>query len=255
MTIITRPVTDMLKPAFNFGGMSMSQLAEPYVDNWLRTRQSVSDLINNFSIVVVKTSMDSVLQGGDDTTAAGDLMDRIELFTLMRSNKGAMVVDKDKEEVEMLNTPLSGLSELQSQAQEQMCSVSHTPSVELLGIAPSGFGNVAEGEIRTWNDWVMSIWEAYWRKPIETVVNILQIIKYGEIDSDIIVTPQPLYQMTPKELAEIRTADSTTDGSYLDRGVVDAIEVREKLARNPESGYQGLDITKVPEVEEIQDVP
>lgn len=53
--------------------------------------------------------------------------------------------------------------------------------------------------------------------------------------------------MTPKELAEIRTADGTTDTNYIDRGVLDVTEVREKLARDPESGYQGIDVTKIPE--------
>lgn len=244
LTVITRPVADILKPAFNFGGMSMSQLAEPYVDNWLRTRQSVADLINNFSIVALSTSMDAALQGKPE--ASDSLFDRIELFTLTRSNKGAMVLDKDRESLDVLNVPLGGLAELQSQSQEQMCSVSHTPAVELLGVAPSGFGNVAEGEIRSHYDWVAAIWEAYWQQPVEIVVQIIQLIRYGMIDPDIIVTAQPLYQMTPKELAEIRTADANTDGAYLDRNVIDPVEVREKLARNPESGYQGIDITKVP---------
>lgn len=254
MTIITRPVTDMLKPAFNFGGMSMSQLAEPYVDNWLRTRQSVSDLINNFSIVALQTAMEEVLTSGD---GGDDLFKRAELFTLLRSNRGLMLLDKDKENLVMLNTPIGGLAELQSQSQEQMCSVSHTPAVILLGVAPTGFGNVAEGEMRTFYDWVASIQEIYWRAPIETVVNILQLIRYGVIDPDIIVSFQPLYQMTPKELAEIRTADAQTDAAYVDRSIIDATEVRAKLARNPESGYQGIDLGKevVSEENEIEDVP
>ena len=97
MTIITRNVPDMLKPAFNFSGISMSQLAQPYVENWLRTRQSVSDLINNFSITALATGMDQVLQGGDDDTidAANEVLKRAELFTLMRSNKGLMLLDKE----------------------------------------------------------------------------------------------------------------------------------------------------------------
>lgn len=246
MTIITRPVPDMLKPAFNFGGMSMSQLAEPYVDNWLRTRQSVSDLISNFSIIALQTAMEEVLQG-TDTGAGDDLMKRVELFTLLRNNRGCFVMDKDKENLLMLNVPISGLSELQSQSQEQMCSVSHTTAVELLGIAPSGFGNVAEGELRASANWVRSLQETYWRTPIETVLNILQIILYGKIDPDIIVSFEPLFQATPKEIAEIRTANAQTDSAYLDRNVLDATEVREKLARDPESGYQGIDITKIPE--------
>lgn len=245
-TVVTRPVSDMLKPAYNFGGMSLSQLAEPYVDNWLRTRQSVSDLINNFSIVALSTSMEEILQGSDDGSG---LMDRAELFTLLRSNRGLFLMDKEREELEILNVPLSGLSELQAQSQEQMCSVSHTPAVVLLGIAPSGFGNVAEGEVRTYYDWIAAEQESNWRKVIERVVNVLQLIRYGVIDPDIVIAFEPLYQMTPKELAEIRKADSDRDVNLVAGSIVDATEVRERMARDPESGYQGIDTGKVPGVD------
>lgn len=249
LTIITREVSDMLKPAYNFGGISMSQLAEPYVDNWLRTRQSVSDLINNFSIVNLQTAMDQALQGGD----ANDLFNRAEFFTLTRSNRGVMITDKEREELQMLNAPLSGLDALQAQSQEQMCSVSHTPAVVLLGIAPTGFGNVAEGEIRTYYDYIAAEQESWWRKPIETVLNIVQLLRYGTIDPDIVLAFQPLYQMTPKELSEIRKADAEVNAAYVDRQILSQEEVREQLARNPESGYQGIDVEDLPEAPEESD--
>jgi phage-related protein (TIGR01555 family) len=248
-TVITRPVSDMLKPAFNFGGISMSQLAEPYVDNWLRTRQSVSDLINNFSIVALQTAMSQILS--DPTANADSLFERAELFTLTRSNRGLMLLDKETENLVMLNVPISGLDALQAQAQEQMCSVSHTPSVILLGVAPTGFGNVAEGEIRAYYDWIAAQQESDWRKPIEIVVNILQLIRYGKIDPDIVITFEPLYQMTPKELSDIRKADAEVATALIDRNVIDAQEERERLAANPESGYQGIDVTKVPDNDKL----
>ena len=118
----------------------------------------------------------------------------------------------------------------------------------MLGIAPTGFGNVAEGEIRAYYDTIASEQEAHWRSPIETIINVLQMCLFGEIDPDIVMSFEPLYQMTPKELAEIRTADAQTDGAYIDRGVLAPEEVREKLARNPQSGYQGIDVNVLPEM-------
>ena len=246
LTIITREVSDMLKPAYNFGGISMSQLAEPYVDNWLRTRQSVSDLISNFSIIELGTAMDQVLQGSDN---GENLFRRAELFTLTRSNRGLFIRDKEREELNQLAVPLSGLDALQAQSQEQMCSVSHIPAVELLGVAPTGFGNVAEGEMRARNSRVKAEQEAYYRKPIETILNIVQLLRYGVIDPDIVVSFQPPYQMTLKELSEIRKADAERDATYLDRGTLSPEEVREKLARDPESGYQGIDVEDLPETD------
>ena len=238
MTVVSRPLPDILKPAFNFAGMSLSQLAEPYVDNWLRTRQSVSDLLNNFSITALATSMDQVLQGEDD---GADLMSRAELFTATRSNKGLMLLDKEREELVQVNTPLSGLHELQAQSQEQMCSVSRMPAIVLTGISPSGLNASSDGEIRIFYDWIAAQQEAHWREPLEVILKAVQLSLFGEIDPDIGFTFTPLYQMTPKEESEIRVSDSQADCAYIAAGVVDPSEVRERLAKDPNSGFMGLD--------------
>lgn len=240
MTVVTRPLPDILKPAFNFGGMSLSQLAEPYVDNWLRTRQSVADLINNFSITALATAMGQVLQGDED---GNDLMSRAALFTAMRSNKGLMVFDKETEELVQVNTPLSGLHELQAQSQEQMCSVSRTPAVILTGVSPSGLNASSDGEIRIFYDWIAAQQEANWRTPIEAVLKVAQLSLWGEIDSSISFEFVPLYQMTPAEEADIRAKDSASAGAYIDRGVISPQEERERIARDPVSGYHGLDLS------------
>lgn len=243
MTIVSRPLPDILKPAFNFGGMSLSQLAEPYVDNWLRTRQSVADLLNNFSITALATSMDQVLQGDDD---GADVINRATLFTATRSNQGLMLLDKEREELVQVNTPLSGLHELQAQSQEQMCSVSRIPTIVLTGISPSGLNASSEGEIRVFYDWISAQQEAYWREPLEIVLKAVQLSLFGEIDPDIGFTFVPLFQMTPKEESDIRMQDSQTDCAYVNAGVLDPSEVRDKLAKDSESGYMGLDTSALP---------
>ncbi len=221
MTVITRPLPDMLKPAFDFGGMSLSQIAEPYVNNWLRTRQSIADLINNFSITALQTNMSQVLQEGDD---GADLFARADLFTATRSNRGLMLLDKETEDIKQTNTPLSGLDQLQAQAQEHMCAVSRLPAIILTGISPSGLNASSDGEIRTFYDWIAAQQESYWWSPIDVIFKALQLLMYGEIDPDLTFSFVSLYQMTPKELAEIRTANANTAGVYIDRGVIDPQE-------------------------------
>jgi hypothetical protein len=241
LIVTTREVPDIFKPGFNFSGISLSQLAEPYVNNWLRTRQSVSDMINNFSIVVLSTAMDQVLTGGDD---GSDLFSRIKLFTLTRSNKGVMALDKEREELTQLAVPLGGLHELQAQALEQLCVVSREPATVLTGVTPSGFGNTAEGEIRVWYDYIHAQQEAFYRKLVDAMFKIVQLHLYGEIDPDITFVFNPLYEMTEEQESTIRVNDSIRAGNYIDRGVIDNQEERERLARDPDSGYQGIDIEK-----------
>ena len=237
LIVTTREAPDIFKPAFNFSGISLSQLAEPYVNNWLRTRQSVSDLINNFSIVVLKIAMDQQL-------ASPSIAERVKFFLNLRSNKGLMVLDKEREELEQIAVPLGGLHELQSQSQEQMCAVSRMPATVLTGITPSGFGNTAEGEVRIWYDWIHAQQEAFYRKPIEIICKLVQLSLFGEIDESITFDFEPMFEMTEEQMSTIRTNDSVRAGNLIDRGVIDAQEERERLARDPDSKYNGIDIDR-----------
>lgn len=250
LTIVTRPLPDMLKPAYNFGGMSLSQLAEPYVNNWIRTRQSVADLINNFSITALKTDMGQVLQGSCDGT---DLFARADMFTLTRSNRGLMLLDQEREDLVQINTPLSGLHELQAQAQEQMCSVSKIPAMILTGISPSGLNASSEGEIRAFYDWISSQQEAFWKAPLQTCIHLIMLHLWGEIDETITFEFNSLWQTSSKEISEIRASNANADATYIDRGVLSQEEVRRKLASDPDSGYAGIDVSEVPDMPEEEE--
>src|SRR5262249_13866582 len=69
LTFVSRPVPDILKPAYNFSGLSLSQLIEPYVVRWLKTVDSVNRLISNFSTSGLLTNMQASLD--EDSTGAG----------------------------------------------------------------------------------------------------------------------------------------------------------------------------------------
>jgi uncharacterized protein len=243
ITVITRPVPDIYKPAFNFSGISLSQLAEPYIDNWLRTRGSVSDLVHNFSLTAVKSKLSDVFNGGD----GADVINRAALFNAHRDNAGVMLIDKETEDLVQLNVPLGGLHELQAQAQEGMCIPGKIPATILLGLAPSGFGNVAEGEMEAWGKWIGANQTGHWNEPVNIVLKLLQLKMYGTIDDDISHSWNPLEQMSEKELSEIRLADSQAAQIYNGSGIIDPVEERERLARDPDSGYQGLDVNKLPD--------
>ncbi|WP_050747573.1 anti-CBASS protein Acb1 family protein [Sodalis glossinidius] len=84
----------MLKAAYNFGGLSLTQMAEPYVNNWLRTRDSVGDTLHTFSLSGIKTKLGTALQGKCDP---GYVL-RAELFNQTRDNRGLLILDKQEED-------------------------------------------------------------------------------------------------------------------------------------------------------------
>lgn len=242
ITFVSREVPDLLKPSYQFGGVSMSQLARPYVDNWLRTRQSVSDLVHSFSTMILATDMADVLQAG----GAQALFDRIELFNNLRDNRGTMALDKDREELTNVITPLGTLDHLQAQAQEQMAAVSHIPLIVLLGITPSGLNASSDGELQAWAAWVKSMQEHLFDDPLDRVIKCIQIDQWGEIDPDIGFDYEPLRELSDAERSAARKQDADTHAVYVNAGVIAPEEVRQAIAEDDNSPYAGVDLSGPP---------
>lgn len=250
MMFVSREVPDLLKASYNFGGLSLSQMAEPYVDHWLRTRDSISDMVHSFSINGLKMDMSAFLASGMNQ----QLINRIELFNKMRDNRNVFLIDKEKEEFFQFNTPLSGLHELQSQSQEQMASVCNIPLVKFTGITPSGLNASSDGEIRVFYDDIHARQEQLFRDNLERVIDIIQLNEFGEIDKDITFEFEPLYQLDGEALARVRKSDADTAQVLISEGVISAEEERVRLASDPNSGYTSLDVNDLPPEPENEEV-
>lgn len=243
LNIVSREVPDLLKPSYNFGGMSLTQLTIPYVENWLKTRQAVANLIDGFSIGVFSTNMSSVLSDG----LGDDVYSRVDMLNRTRTNRGAWAIDKESEDFRFENVPLSGLDALQNQSLEQLCVVPGLPLVKYAGITPSGLNASAEGEIRVFYDEMLSVQEAVFRDPLQQCLEVIQLSEFGEIDPDITFSFVPLWQLSQKELAEVRKLDADTDAVLVELGSVSPQEVRERVAADETNGYHSLDISDLDE--------
>lgn len=239
LTFIFREVPDLLKPAYDFGGISITQLMLPYVTRWMRTAKSVNDLINIFSIVTLSTDLSALLNAPTDSPKG--LLARLKGFIQARDNKGAMLINKDTEALEIKNVSLASLDKLQAQSQEHMATPGRMPLIKFFGIVPSGLNaGKAEGEFQAWYDYVHALQELGFTPHLITILRFVQMDLFGTVDDDIVHEWLSLWEPTPKEEAEIRKADAERDGAYIDKAVISPEEVREKLKTDPESGYHGL---------------
>lgn len=244
LKFIGHPVPDLLKPAYSFGGLSLSQLAKPYVDIWLKTRESVGELIHAFSVMVLSTDLSTILQPGQ----AGGLLARIAMFNALRDNQGTFVVNKDTEDFKNVSVPLAGLHELQSQSQEHMMSVARIPAVKFTGMQPAGLNASSEGELRAWNDTIHATQESFFRPNLTRVFRFAQLSLWGAVDPDLSFEFEPLEELDPREIAEVRKLEAETD-DILVNGVaaLRPEEVRERVASDPDTPYASLDVEDVPD--------
>jgi len=205
----------------------------------------VSDLLHSFSTSGLATDMSSVLEDGGD----GDtLFNRAMLFNNARDNRGLMLINKDTEEFFQFNTPLSGLDKLQAQSQEHMSAPSHIPLVKLFGITPTGLNASSEGEIMVFNDFTHAMQEVLFRWPLDKVLKILQCHCFGKIYPEIGFEFQSLTELDGEALSRVRKSDAEAGATYIAGGVITNAEERQRIANDPNSGYNGLNVDDVPEI-------
>lgn len=238
LTFIGREVPDMLKPAYSFGGLSMTQMIKPYVDNWLRTRQSVSDMIKSYSVSGLKTNLGTATMPG----GGQDLFTRVDFMNAMRDNRGALVLDKESEEWFQIATPLSTLDALQAQSQEHMASVSRIPIVKLLGIQPAGLNASSEGEIKSFYDWIAAYQEKLFKRHLTTVIHFVMLSLWGRIDKNITWNFRPLAQLTEEQEMELEMKKTDIDDKNVTMGAIGPEEVRKRVTQDKKSQYHGLEL-------------
>ncbi len=243
MTLIMRPVPDMMKPSYNFGGLPMTQAMKPYVERCERTVDSVSDLVHTYSITGLKTDMSSVLSGGEGSAA--NLVLRAQIFSKMKNNQNLMLIDKSgEEEFFQLNTPLTTLDVLCSQAFEQMAGPAKMPLVKMFGKSPSGLNATGDSEIRVWYDHVAALQNAYALPQMKTIIDLVQLDLFGKIDPELYWQFNPLYQLDANEQADVDLKKAQTAQLYVDMGVIDNVEQREILQSDEDGYYTSLDMDK-----------
>lgn len=245
LTLVTRPVPDLLKPAYNFGGLSWLQIMKPYVERFQRDTDSISDLISKFSLTALKTNMETILQGGEE--GASQLLMRAQMMGQFRDNLNMLLMDMEGEDLVQINTPMTGLVDLWAKSQELMAMPSHTPLVKLTGITPSGLNASSDGEIRVYNDWISGLQNAFILPQIMKILRIAQMSLFGEIDNNISFEFSSLKQMDDSELADLNLKKAQTAGALIEAGVLSQEDERSRLSNDQDSGYGFIDPDKVPE--------
>jgi ADP-ribose pyrophosphatase YjhB (NUDIX family) len=251
-TFVGHPVPDLLKPAYSFGGLSLSQIAKPYVDIWLQTRDSVGELIHAFSTMVLLTDVQTNLAPGA-TGGPGTLMARVAAFNDFRDNMNTFVLNKNTEDFKNVSVPLGGLHELQAQSQEHVASAVRIPLIKFTGLQPAGLNASAEGEVRAYYDTIAAYQNRFLRPNLTRVLNFVQLSLWGEIDPEIVFDFEGLWEMSEKEKADLQKAEAERNQTYVDMGVIAPEEVRGVVIDDPELPFGDLDPDDVPELKEEEE--
>ncbi|MCX5617131.1 DUF1073 domain-containing protein [Bombella sp. TMW 2.2543] len=198
ISMVPYGVSDLFKPSFNFGGMSLTQQLRPYVHNFLRTRNSISNITANFSKLVLKTDMGGLMATGtgEEADPTTSITGRASFMQKISEGQDIIVADRQNEDVSIVATPLTGLADLQAQSMEAMASIPGIPLVKLFGITPNGLNASSAGEIRVFYDEIAAFQEAHMRPVLNRLLTLIQLNLWGATDPALEITFNPLWQQT-----------------------------------------------------------
>ena len=162
LTIFESPA--LIKPLFNFFGISLTQFMKNYVASADIARQSLSDMLLRFRSEIIKSDLIKI--------NPSEAIARAKAINKQKNNQALMLLTKDEEYIQSI-TPLSGLDKLIAQLQENVAVSARMPSVKLLGLTPSGFNATGDFDLASYYDEIMSLQNSKIKPIIEKILDLL----------------------------------------------------------------------------------
>lgn len=234
----------ILKPVYMFFGIPLAQLAFEYVQDFYTNKQAISKIIKKFSLTAFKTDTQKLLQG--ENGACG-VEDRVATLAKYRDNDSVLILDINEEELEQINTPLTGLKEIWYANLELIPMIFKTPAPKLLQIAPStgnALNSSGEFEMRSFYDSVNTKQNTLFGEPMQRLINILCHTK-GIDPKGYAFNWVSLYEMSEKEIAELNKSAAETDRTLWEIGAINNQDVAKRLSKDEKSGHNGIEIPEV----------
>jgi phage-related protein (TIGR01555 family) len=240
--LIGEEVSDILKPSYRYGGVSIAQKVYERVYAAERTANEAPQLTMTKRLNVRKVDLEKAQAN------KARFINNLKTANEYRDNYGQMVIGTG-EELHQLETSLSDLDSVITSQYEIVCSIFDIPASKLLGTGHNGFST---GE--TDEDYYISSLETLQGTDLEDIANAHYqrlIPSLFNESFDVEVVWKPLKVMSDKDLAEVNNLNSQTAVNEANIGAIDAVDERNRL------GYSGMEALDVidddPETEEAMD--
>lgn len=230
---IPYPVTDFLKPSYQFGGVSVPQR--------IYERVYASERTANEAPILAMTKRVPTFQA-----AEGADMDQVKMnmaaMAELRDNHGILVHGKD-EMFAQTDTSLADLDAVIMTQYQLVAAIAEVPATKLLGTSPKGFGAAGEYEEASYREHLEGIQQDLddlLDRHHELVMKAWVAPKLGIEPVEVTSQWAALDSPTAAEFAAIELQKAQTDQIYTTIMAIDGDDVRGRLRADKESPYFGL---------------
>lgn len=232
-------IPDLLKPMYNYGGISTPQKIYERVYAAERTANEAPQLAMTKRLTVMKTGIAEFLMNPDESAK------RMNMFSHFRDNYGVKVIDND-DVMEQHDTSLADMDAVIMTEFQLVAAASNVPATKLLGTTPKGFNATGSYEAQSYHEELESIQA----NDLTDIVNRHhQLVMKSEIEDEFGLTDgdvrieidwNPVDSPSALDYATINKTKADTDAVLLTTGAIDGLDVRQRLRSDNTSGYASL---------------
>lgn len=229
--VITRysEVPDVLKPSYQYGGLSLPQLLWERVYAAERSANEGPQLLMTKRINIINTALEMI---GADPSA---IIEKYQEISERRDNYGLMLMGSSDTYTQH-ETALSDVDTVIMTEYQLVASVAEMPVTKLLGTTPKGFQSTGEHETDNYNILLAGIQEHHCDPLLERHYQLASRHLWGE-DYSIEINWNPMDEPTEQERAATQLVKAQTRQINQTLGNVSTEENREAIKRDPDSGY------------------
>lgn len=229
----TEEVPDILKTSYFYGGVSIPQKIYERVYAAERTANEAPMLAMTKRTDVIKVDLEAA------AAEEGGIRESLEAWRMTRDNYGVKVLGHPDDYIHA-ETSLADLDTVIMTQYQIVAAIANVPAAKLLGTSPKGFNATGEFEEASYHEELRSI-QAHDLTPLLERHHLLLLKSaFGDQTFETTVTWNPLDEMTAEELANVNKLKAETGQVLAQSGAIDGQDERDRITKDPESGYDGL---------------
>jgi phage-related protein (TIGR01555 family) len=239
-------VADILKPTYQYGGISLTQKIYERLYGAERTANEVPMLVQSKRTNVYKMPGVSEVMG-----QFNKFTEKMKKWITLRDNYGMRFIDSE-DSIEQIETSLADLDVNIMTQFQLVCSIANIPSYKLLNAPMKGFSS-GETEEASYHEELENI-QDYTLTPLLDRHYLL--LAKSEIEPKFGINPHfgvkwnEVNSVSEKERAEIDEINSRTDMNYINMGVLSQDHIQEKITKDENSRYDGMSFEDDYEIED-----
>ena len=229
-------VSDLLKPTYQYAGISLTQKIYNQVFSAEKTANEVPILVQSKRLNVYS------MQGlADQVANYNEFKSKMQTWNMLTDNHGVKFVDSDND-IRQLETSLSDLDVNVMTQYQLVCSIANVPSYKLLNSPMKGFSS-GDTEESSYHEELENIQDLTMTPMLEKHYQLLirsEIKPKFNIEFNAYVKWNELDSVTEKERAEINEINSRTDINYTNGSILSQSNINKKLTDDENSPYFGM---------------